>query len=184
MNTLIQCPKCRAWLLEGIFNQPELTPCPACGVLLQIEVFPALFRRTSSGQGGEVVMVEGESSCFYHPQKKAIVPCDACGRFLCALCDCELKGRHLCPSCLESGQKKQTIAGLEDERPLHRRQAFALSVIPILVTGPIAVFMAIRYWKTPGSLVSPMNWAMPAALILGGLQTLLLIFLIIRAFIS
>jgi hypothetical protein len=110
-----------------------------------------------------------------------VVPCDACGRFLCALCDCELKGRHLCPSCLESGQKKQTIAGLEDERPLHRRQAFALSVIPILITGPIAVFMAIRYWKTPGSLVSPMNWAMPAALILGGLQTLLLVFLIIFA---
>jgi hypothetical protein len=179
MNPLIQCPKCRAWLLDEIFNRPDLSPCPACGVRLQVEVFPALFRSIGPGKSGEAIMVDGESSCFFHPQKKAVVPCDACGRFLCALCDCELKGRHLCPSCLESGQKKQTIAGLEDERPLHRRQAFALSIIPVLITGPIAVFMAIRYWKTPGSLVSPMKWAMPVALVLGSLQTLLLIFLII-----
>ena len=91
MNTsLVQCPQCRAWLLEGVFNQPDLTPCPACGVPLQVEVFPALFRRINPGSSGEAILVEGESSCFYHPQKKAVIPCQGCGRFLCALFLCIL----------------------------------------------------------------------------------------------
>lgn len=96
---LIQCPGCQAWLLDGAFNQPELSPCPACGVPLQIEVFPALFRGRSVGQSGETIMIEGEASCFYHPQKKAVLPCQGCGRFLCALCDCEFNGQHFCPAC-------------------------------------------------------------------------------------
>ena len=61
---LLQCPRCQASLLEGVFNQPEPAPCPACGARIQIEVFPALFRRARIGTDGEAVMVEGESSCF------------------------------------------------------------------------------------------------------------------------
>ena len=114
--TLIQCPKCRAWLMDGVFNQPEFAPCPACGMPLQMEVFPALFRKISAGQGGETIIVEGESSCFYHPQKKAVLPCDGCGRFLCALCDCELDGRHFCPACLEAGKTRGKIKSLDNQR--------------------------------------------------------------------
>src|SRR5436190_2977326 len=120
---LIQCPKCRTSLVDWAFNQPDTAFCPGCRSALQIALFPAFFRRAAVGRDGEAVMIEGESSCFYHPQKKAVLPCDACGRFVCALCDCELKGQHLCPSCLQSGQKKQTIQGLEDSRPLHAQQA-------------------------------------------------------------
>lgn len=183
MNTqLIQCPKCKAWLLEGVFNRPEPAPCPACGTSLQVEVFPAMFRKIAGGHHGDAVMIEGESSCFFHPQKKAVVTCDACGRFLCALCDCQWKNQHLCTTCLEAGCKKQTIAGLEEERPLYRRQALVLSLLPILITGPIAVIVALYYWKAPTSIVRPMRWAMPVALIFGGLQTVILISLIILAF--
>jgi hypothetical protein len=169
---LIQCPRCKTGLLGGIFNQPEVTPCPACGAPLQVEVFPAFFRRTTPGSDGEVILVEGESSCFYHPQKKAVVPCDACGRFLCALCDCELKGQHFCPGCLESGQKKRKIQGLENVRVLHSRQALLLAILPLFITGLAAIFVALWYRKEPGSLVRPMRWAFPTALILGSLQTL------------
>jgi hypothetical protein len=175
----IQCPKCKARLLETAFNQPDLLPCPACGSPLQVEVFPALFRRIAPGRDAEAVMVEGESSCFYHPQKKAIVPCDACGRFLCALCDCEVKGRHLCPGCLETGQKRKNLEGLETVRVLHSRQALLLSILPLFITGLAAIYVALRYRKEPGSLVAPMPWAFPTALILGSLQTLAFAALII-----
>jgi hypothetical protein len=47
-----------------------------------------------------------------------------------------------------------------------------LSLVPLYLTGAVAVFMALRYWKKPGSLVTPRRWAMPVALVLGGLQTL------------
>ena len=82
MSSLLpSCPACRTSLGDGMFNLPELTPCPACGVPVQVEIFPALFRPLARGRDGEALMVEGESSCFYHPQKKAVVPCQGCGRF-------------------------------------------------------------------------------------------------------
>src|SRR5882757_4158810 len=133
MNSRVQCPKCRSWLAEGSFNRPDVAPCPACGVPLQVEIFPALFRTINPGASGEVIMVEGESSCFYHPQKKAVLPCDSCGRFLCALCDCELNGQHFCPACLEGGRKKKKIKSLENHRVLYDSAALALAVYPMLI---------------------------------------------------
>jgi hypothetical protein len=168
---LIQCPKCRATLLDANFNRPEMQPCPACGTGLRIEVYPAWFRPVSPGQKGEAILMDGESSCFYHPNKKAVCPCDVCGRFLCALCDCEVNGRRICPACLEAGRQKQNIEGLVNERVLFQRQALVLAILPFYVTGVAAVFMALRYWKKPGSLIAPRRWQMPVALVLGGIQT-------------
>ena len=159
MNPLIACPKCRAWLLDDVFNRQAMTPCPSCGTRLQIEAFPALFRKINPGQSAEPVMVEGESSCFFHPQKKAVVPCAGCGRFLCALCDCQFGGEHFCPACLEAGKSKGKIKALDNQRTRYDTIALGLALAPILIfyftliTAPMALFIAIRYWKAPRSLV-------------------------------
>ena len=189
-NALIQCPGCGAWLLEGVFNQPEFAPCPACGVPLQVEVFPALFREMGTGRSGEAIMVEGESSCFYHPQKKAVLPCDGCGRFLCALCDCPVDGRHFCPSCLEAGKTRGNIQNLENQRTLYDAIALALAIYPMIifyftiVTAPLALFVAIRYWKAPQSILRRTKIRFIVAIIISLLQiagwTTLFIFLATR----
>jgi len=172
----IQCPACQAWLLDGAFNQPEWSPCPACGVPLQMEVFPALFRSRSPGQSGETIMIEGESSCFYHPQKKAVRPCQGCGRFLCALCDCEFNGQHFCPACLEAGKAKGKIKNLENQRTLYDSIALSLAIYPLLiyyftlVTAPMALFVAIRYWNAPRSLVRRTRIRYVAAIVLASMQ--------------
>jgi len=159
MNPLTACPKCRAWLLDDVFNRQEMAPCPSCGAQLQIEAFPALFRKIDPGQSAEPVMLEGESSCFFHPQKKAVVPCAGCGRFLCALCDCQLDGQHLCPTCLDTGMSKGKITALDKQRTRYDTIALGLALAPILIfyftliTAPMALFVAIRYWKAPRSLV-------------------------------
>lgn len=160
-TTLVTCTKCQASLLGNVFNLTELVPCPSCGEALQIEVFPALFRRITPGKEGEALMEETESSCFYHPQKKAILPCDGCGRFLCALCDCEFNGQHLCPTCLETGQNKGKIKNLENHRVLHDNMALSLAIFSIVppiiyfcwLTLPMSLFIAIRHWNTPTSVV-------------------------------
>ena len=176
MNPPVQCPKCHAWLLEGIFNQPELSPCPACGVPLQVEVFPALFRKINPGKKSEAILVEGESGCFYHPQKKAVLPCDSCGRFLCALCDCELNSQHFCPACLETGKTKGKIKSLDQGRTLYDSIALALAIYPMLIfyftllTAPMALFIAIRYWRAPRSLVRRTKIRFVAAIIISLLQ--------------
>jgi len=162
MDALIQCPKCRATLLESAFNLPDFTPCPACAVPLQVEIFPAFFRKIAPGQKGEAVLVEGESSCFYHPQKKAVRPCDGCGRFVCALCDCELTGQHFCPTCLDVGKSKGKIKNLDNHRTRYDSIALSLAVVSALlfftffipaITASAALYVAIRYWKAPQSIV-------------------------------
>ncbi len=177
MNTPpIQCPACRASVLEGVFNVPEMVPCPACNVRLQIEVFPAFFRPAATAREAESILLEGESSCFYHPQKKAVLPCEACGRFLCALCDCDVAGRHFCPSCLEAGRTKRKIKGLENRRTLYDGVALSVALYPMLffyftlISAPIALFVAIRHWKTPLSIVPRTKIRYVVAIILATFQ--------------
>jgi len=176
------CPKCRTQFGPGLFNLGQFARCPKCQSPLWVEVFNALFRPPAAGATSEAVLVDGESACFYHDAKKAVVVCDACGRFLCGLCDCALNGRHYCPPCLESGAQKRTIEHLEKSRPLHGRQALMLAILPLFITGLAALFVVLRHWKTPGSLVKPQRWLMPTALVLASLQTLVYLFFILAAF--
>ncbi len=157
MSVLV-CTKCFTPLPSRVVNLPEPTPCPGCQALLRTEVFPAFFRDTQRGSAGELALQEGQATCFYHPQKTAHVPCDACGRFICALCDVELHGEHLCPSCVEAGRRKGKIVTLENKRTLFDSIALSLSLLPILawpitiVTAPGAIIFSIMTWKKPGSL--------------------------------
>jgi len=176
MSALLACPKCRAWLLEGVFNRPDLAPCPSCGIPLEIEVFPAFFREISPGQSAQPVMVEGESSCFFHPQKKAVVPCAGCGRFLCALCDCEFGKEHFCPACLEAGKSKGKIKALDNQRTRYDNIALALALLPFLifyftiVTAPMTLYVAIRYWNAPRGAVQKSRIRFILAIIIAVLQ--------------
>ena len=172
----VQCPACQVVLTDSVFNQAELRPCPRCDAELQIEVFPAIFRPVAPGASGEAVMVEGESTCFYHPSKKAVRPCDACGRFICALCDCELQGEHYCPVCLELGRKKGKIRNLENHRTLYDSIALSLAIFPLLIfyftiiTAPMVWYIAIRYWNAPSSIIHRTKIRYVIAIILATLQ--------------
>src|SRR5262245_24729974 len=158
----LTCPKCQRRVVEAAMGPPRMAECSGCGSLLQVEVFPALFRPAASAAPNDVVLVEGESTCFYHANKKAVLPCEGCGRFLCALCDCELNGEHFCPACLEAGKTKGKIRNLENRRTMYDNIALALAILPIatvafwfltFITAPAALFVAIRFWKAPLSIV-------------------------------
>lgn len=140
-----------------MFNRDDFTPCPNCRSELQITVYPALFRPAEVGRTGEVILTEGEASCFYHPQKKAVLPCEACGRFVCALCDCEHKGQHLCPVCLEAGRTKGKIKSLENTRTRYDKMALGVSVLGLIpyftiFAAPVALYLVLRHWKSPMGL--------------------------------
>jgi B-box zinc finger len=156
---LVTCTGCGVSLTGERYNSGEEFPCGICGAKLGVEVFPALFRGAGTVKSGESVTAESEASCFYHPHKKAVVFCGACGRFICSLCETELAGRCLCPSCIDTGRKNEELETLVTQRTLYDSMALSLAVLPLLmfpltlITAPITIYIAIRYWKMPGSIL-------------------------------
>lgn len=165
----LECSRCRAALAVPLTEASTLSDCPSCGAALQIEVFPALLRPVAQGQTGESLVLDDESSCFYHPGKKAVLPCESCGRFLCALCDVEFAGRHLCPACIESGIEMQGESAPKKDTFHYDEVALTLALAPLLlfwmtlVTAPITIFFVIRYWKKPLGIGRRSRWRFVAA---------------------
>jgi len=157
-SSVVKCSKCQAILYPDPFNTGRFFPCPSCESSQRVEVFPAILRAPTATVA-EPLLVEGQSSCFYHSSKKASIVCDGCGRFLCGLCDLELNGRHLCPACLETGQKKAKYKDLENSRVRWDYIALAVAILPLLciwpsiIGGPYALFLVLRHRKTPCGIV-------------------------------
>ena len=177
----VVCPKCRTALPDASLNQPEFGPCGECQAPVQVFTFPALHRVMAPGVTGERLVIDTDASCFYHGQKKAVLPCDGCGRFLCALCDVEMDGRHLCPNCLHAGRQKGTLQTLETRRTAYDTSTLLLGVVPLvliflwpfyLVSGPAAVILGIYGWKKPGSLLRRSRWRFVAGIVGGVIQVL------------
>jgi hypothetical protein len=155
----VACPSCQNSLPGALCSTGSILRCPACDNVIQVEIFPAFFKPASSGQKAETLMETGVSSCFYHDHKKAVVPCDACGRFLCALCDLDFNGRHLCPACLQAGRKKGELPELENRRTIYDSAALTTALLPLvlwpltLVTAPLAIVVAVLSFFRPSSLI-------------------------------
>ena len=160
--TALTCPRCDTPLAVSLVNTGEFLPCPVCNVPLLVRAFPALVRPAQRGAVSGPITDAGQAACFYHPHKTAHVPCDACGRFICALCDVELQGQHICPSCVEAGRRRGTLTTLENRRVLWDNIALSVAVLPVatilfaalsVFTAPAAILIAIVGWRKPGSLV-------------------------------
>jgi hypothetical protein len=169
----LSCPQCRASWPTDPAALAALSHCPACNSHVQVEVFPAFTRPVAVGAVGEAIVIEGEAACFYHPQKRAAVPCGICGRFLCALCDLELNGQHVCPNCLETGRKKGQLENLDTRRTLYDSAALTLALVGPLLCGwgaiplaPLAIGVAIYSWRKPGSLIPRTRFRSVLAIVL------------------
>jgi hypothetical protein len=159
-----------------VLNANSPVPCPSCGSLLRTDVFPAASRSIPRGRPGEPLPAETQAGCYYHPHKKAVVPCSDCGRFLCALCDVAFNGRHLCPACFEKGKVKRKIRNLENHRTCYDTIALLVAAVSILVywitifTAPLVIYLIVRHWKTPSSIIPRTRIRFVLAFILAGFQ--------------
>lgn len=155
---VVRCSKCQTPLPSEMLGAQVAIRCPRCRAALEVLVFPAVHREIGRGNVGEAALGEGETTCFFHPEKKAAVVCNGCGRFLCALCDVPVAGDHLCPKCVESGRTKKTLTTFENYRTSYPSLALTLAFLPLLlypttlVTAPATLFLVIFGWKKPGSV--------------------------------
>lgn len=169
----VACTRCQAPVHGDYLNVGHFLACPSCEAMIRVRVFPAL-TRPSLPSVAAPILVEGESSCFYHPHKRAVVACESCGRFLCGLCDVEVGDKHRCPACLSSAGRKQDV--LEKKRTLYDGIALALATYPLLiwpftvVTAPAALYLTVRHWRTPLSIFPRTKIRFVLAFLLAGAQ--------------
>ena len=173
----ITCSRCGAPLgaPPGPTASADTLHCPRCKAVLRVETFPALYRAEAT-QSGDLLQREGEASCFYHPDKRAEVLCSTCGRFLCTLCDIPVAGRRLCPLCFERARHQEQMPELVSNRVLYDSIALSLAILPLLFfpltifTAPMAIYMSMRHWKSPSSLLPRTKIRFIAAILIAGLQ--------------
>lgn len=173
---MLSCTKCNTPLPGQVINTYSMVACPSCQGLIRADVFPALYRKLPTGSSGERLLMDKEAGCFYHPRKKAVVPCSACGRFVCALCDVAINDQHLCPNCFEKGKTKQKIKSLENRRTCYDSIALFVATASIFIywfaifTAPLVMYLTIRHWNSPSSVIPRTKIRFVLAFIIAGLQ--------------
>lgn len=184
---MIACPKCHRIQSAETVNTGRMAPCPQCRTALRIDVFNAFLRANEADVAVPGAHAQGAAECFYHPGQPAVVPCAACGRLLCPVCQVELEGRSLCMACLQAGRDKQKITAMQNSRVRYDEIALALAlwpvlmIFPTLVTAPAAIYYAVRHFRRP-SPVLPKGWVQGGAAMLLACAQIVgwIVFLVLR----
>lgn len=170
------CGRCNIPLPMEVFNSNHMVECPLCFVKSFGRLFPAMFVKTESNVPQTTLLNESEASCFYHERNRAIIACNRCGRFLCSLCDIDLNSEHVCPACIETGMKKGKFSRLDQRRILYDDLALSLALLPLLIfyftliTAPISLYVAIRYWNAPRSIIPRTKFRFIMAIFIASLE--------------
>lgn len=128
--------------------------CTRCGANTNLWLFPALFK-SSKSVDAQLLLDEGQSSCMNHPAKRAVAVCDGCGKFLCALCDVDWNGDHLCSACIAHRKQANPDNALRTEYIHYDRIVLALAIASIflyflgVIVAPAALYIGWRYWNEP-----------------------------------
>lgn len=177
----ILCPSCHgalpSWLIRS--NRTD-TFCSSCYAALKVEVFPAFLRSPDVIVSDSLNLNDGEACCYEHATKRAVQVCGRCGRFVCALCEVEMQGEVWCPACLPLDKPQAAVQTLETQRTLYDSIALALATWPLLtfyfafLVSPAVIYVVVRYWKRPSSLIPRSKWRFIAASIIAGGELVLL----------
>lgn len=170
---LIHCTRCAAPLPVWVVKAGDAAMCPSCNASLIVRAFPALLAARPRLNPEDLRIEAGEASCFYHLSKRAAASCAHCGRFVCALCAVDFDGATWCPGCMADAQSGKKHAKLENRRVLWDSVALGAATWPFVILfwpalpGSLAtIFIAIRYWKRPTSLVPRMKWRFMVAILI------------------
>ena len=167
------CPKCKTPLAGIGETDTGEGICGGCAVILEYTLYPA--RNRPKPVARAVRSMEGDATCYFHPQNHAVAVCDDCGRYVCTVCELPAEdGGRRCPPCVSAGRKKTKLKA--DEVVVYDSLALGLAVLPVLVwpatllTAPAALCVALYGWKKPRSLVRPGSWKFVTALIVSVLE--------------
>jgi len=183
----IACPECGFELREAFFESPDYRACQICGSEVSVLPFPVCFIAPGQITALDLARTDEEASCFHHDSKKAIHSCTRCGKFLCALCAAEVGADIFCPECLVAGEIHGSDQRLERERVLYDSIALTAAIAPAFTISltifgaPAAIYLALRYWRRPTSIVRRFRWRRYAAFLIALTEMAFWIFILVTA---
>jgi hypothetical protein len=149
----------------------DTATCTQCGSENTVRVFPAALADRTEARAEPAL--EGESSCYDHPNKRAVAACAQCGRFMCQLCAVSFGSELWCPACVAAGAGAAKAAKIETSRTLYDSATLTLPLASLIVwpftllAAPAAVILGAVTWRKPRSLVRRTRWRAVLGILLG-----------------
>lgn len=124
-------------------------------------LYPRFFNAGDVQKAVSGVPMGRESSCYFHPEKLAVSLCSECGRFLCSLCELNIEGRIVCPTCLEKLDQEKRVSTFTSEVAFTDAISLSLALFPMLIwpitfiTAPFTLFYIWRHFKETKQYIIP-----------------------------
>ena len=173
-----RCASCQSPLPPGGADVTIL--CPRCHSENWVSAFAPLHSSPSTLPPSlpPEAPLPGEPVCFYSPQRKATQSCNHCGVLISDIWSARWGVEVVCLKCLDQLRSKGGDSRFERKRMLWDNIALALALFPmtlivwpaVFITAPAALFIAIRYWKGPFSMVPRSHLRMALALLISLIQ--------------
>ncbi len=152
--------------------------CPRCKRQSITVAFPALVGGGRPPALPDDPPREGEAACFYSAGRRATRECGHCGVLISDAWAAQWGSDTVCLKCLEHLRQKGEDSRFQSNRVLWDNIALTLSLLPftfilwwsVIFTAPAALFIAIRHWNSPRSIVPRGRARLVIAIILAFLQ--------------
>ena len=180
------CIFCNQELPPTALQSATETTCPGCRRHSRVLVFPAI-HGTSPPARDETIPEEGAVVCFYNPNRVATDECFHCGVLMSRPWAAVWGLKTVCLKCLEHLRTQGRDRQFQGTLVLWDTIALRVALLPVtiifwwavFVSAPAALFLAIRHWNSPRSMVSPGRWKLGLAATLASLQILVVAALLI-----
>jgi hypothetical protein len=193
----VRCASCQSPLTDQLFHGNSATQCGFCRKTIRAFLLPKLYQSAFPTPPSLPTQApaEGEAACFYNPNRKATKVCGHCGVFVSDAWSAQWGSETVCLKCLEQLRGKNLDQRFEAGRTLWDNVALGMIVVPFvaafvllctligypfaaialmltLFTAPAAIFLSLRYWNAPRSLVPRGRSRLVLALLSGVLLVL------------
>ena len=174
----VRCSSCGYGIADALLLRTGSANCPTCSKQVQVTLLPALYKASLQHPPAlpEQPPAPGEPACFYNPNRRATKVCDHCGVFVSDAWAAKWGSQTVCLKCIEDLRSKHKDTRFEAKRTLWDNIALLLAVGPwvlagmliatfflypfgfmcillTVITAPASIFVALRYWNAPRSLV-------------------------------
>lgn len=194
----VKCSVCGFLQSATVADSGPNHRCSTCRRPFEFRIFPAI-QKSATPEAPPPLPEDppgpGEAVCFYSPSRRATQSCSHCGVFISDAWAAQWGNETVCLKCLGDLRQKGGSQQFEVSRTLWDNIAYTLSLAPIAVgtlllmtvigmsfgilaymmtaiTAPIAIFLSLRYWNAPRSLVPRGRRRLWVAIILSVVQLL------------